>query len=86
MDYQYFHDIIMLHFLGQAMDFSKEKMKLLTDCTYERPEVAVAYLVKFTKYLKEMEKRSLQKIPKEILNEVFPGNHEKDVYLSGIVT
>ena len=84
MDYLAFHDIIMMQFLGQAMDFSKEKMKLLNESAYSRPEAAVAYLAKFKKYLAEMEKREVQKIPKEILNEVFPGNHEKDVYLSGI--
>jgi len=85
MDFQPFHDIILLQFLGKAMDFSEDNMKLLKERCYSRPTAASAYLFKIKKYLGEMEKRSTQKIPFELLQEMFPGNHLKDVYLSGII-
>ena len=86
MDFKIFHDIIMMQFLGNAMDFTDEQMKLLRQKSYARPDIAVAYFEKFKKYLKEMDKRSVQKIPKEILREMFPGEHDRDIYLSGTDT
>ena len=85
MDFKPFHDIIILQFLGNAMDFSEENMELLKEKSYSHPEAAIAYLEKFTKYLKEMERRTVQRIPKELLREMFPGYFERDIYLSGMV-
>ena len=83
MDLKAFHDIIIMQHLGNAMDFSDAQMETLKEKCYSRPDAAKVYLEKFQKYLKEMERRSVQKIPKELLQEMFPGKIEKDVYLSG---
>ena len=83
MDFKAFHDIIIMQHLGNAMDFSSTQMEILKKRCYSRPDAAKIYLEKFQKYLKEMERRSVQKIPKEFLQEMFPGDFEKDVYLSG---
>ena len=85
MDFQSFHDAIILQFLGKAMDFSDANMKLLKKRCYSHPISTTAFLYKFKKYLAEMGKRITQKIPAEVLQEMFPGDQLKDAYISGII-
>ena len=83
MDFKIFHDIILLQFLANALDFSQENMTAVKRTAYTHPKSALNYLDKFTKYLKEMEKRPIQKIPVQIIRDMFPGDYFKDVYISG---
>ena len=85
MDYREFHDIIIMQFIGNALDFDQENMDLLKKSAYARPESAMAYLDKFKRYLREMERRPDQKIPVELISAIFPGKHSKNVYMSGML-
>ena len=83
MDFAQFRDIILMQFLGDTMSFSEENMRLLKNNAYSHPQSATAYLEKLKRYFKEMSERTSQKITMEFLREIFPGDFNKDVYLSG---
>ena len=85
MDFSHFHDIILLQLLTNAMDFSDDNKKLIKASAYDHPTAATAYLVKWRKYLTEMEKRVSKKIPVAFISEMFPGKYLRDVYLPGKV-
>ena len=83
MKVQDFKACVILHRLADLFDFSSEDKKFLHKKTYENFGNAHYQVDQFKRYLKSMEKRISQKIPREQLKEYFGGKQEKDVIMSG---
>ena len=86
MKFTEFRDCIIFQRLGDLYDFSKEDKEIIHKKCYANHTIVSRQLEQFKKYLRDMEKRTSQRIPKEQLREYFGGKHSKDVILPGTFT
>ena len=84
MRFTEFRDCVIFQRLAELYDFSKEDKEIVHKKCYANHTIVSRQLEQFKKYLRDMEKRTSQRIPKEQLREYFGGKHDKDVILPGI--